>query len=320
MGRRFRALVWTGDKPATGLPAAARLARHRLLAEAARDAGARVILLGHTADDLSEAAAMRAAGATTPDPRPWSPSPVWPEGRGLFLLRPLLSIRRAELREWLAARGETWIEDPSNSDARYARSRARLAGPGALPAAGVEPPLALAGRAEERSGMISLARADFRAATSGDGRRFIALAAVCAGGRDRLPASARVARAAEALRGPEPSIASLAGARIEADPTTIQVFREPGEAARGGLAALRPPGVWDGRFAIAGGHEVRRLAGLTRRLSPADLETVRAFPPAARGALPVHVAPDGEVTLAKADSLVGQRLRAAAGLVQREPD
>lgn len=320
LGRPFRALAWSGDKPAAGLPAAARLARHRLLATAAREAGARVILLGHTADDVAEAAAMRAAGATTPGPRPWSPSPVWPEGRGLFLLRPLLAAGRAELREWLAARGKTWIDDPANSDPRYARSRVRMAGAGHAPPVRAEAPLALAMLAAERAGVISLSRADFKAAAPSDAHRFVALAAVCAGGGERLPASARVARAADALRRSRPFVATLAGARIEADAMTIQVFREPGEAARGGFAPLHPPGVWDGRFEIPSGHEVRRLAGLTRRLSPAQQETVRGFPAAARGALPAHVDADGAVTLAGLDSLVGERLRAAAGLVQREPD
>ncbi len=143
LGHPFRALAWTGDKPATGLPAAARAARHALLADAAREAGARVILMGHTADDdLREAGLMRAEGSTTPDPREWTPSPAWPQGRGVFLLRPMLGVRRAHIRDWLTARGERWIDDPANEDAAYARPRARRAlagGRGAAAASGTEP-------------------------------------------------------------------------------------------------------------------------------------------------------------------------------------
>lgn len=121
----FQPLRWEGPKPATGLPAAARLARHRLLAQAARDLGARVLLMGHTRDDVLEARRMRAAGSATPEPREWAPSPVWPEGRGVFLLRPLLRARRTDLRAWLSGQGRTWIDDPANEDFRYARARSR---------------------------------------------------------------------------------------------------------------------------------------------------------------------------------------------------
>ncbi|MET0337744.1 MAG: tRNA lysidine(34) synthetase TilS, partial [Caulobacter sp.] len=129
LGWNFRALVWTGDKPSTGLPAAARRARHALLADAAREAGAGVILMGHTADDLAEGAAMRAEGSSVSDPREWAPSPAWPQGRGVFVLRPMLGLRRAEIRDWLTAQGRDWIDDPANEDPRFARSRARAASP-----------------------------------------------------------------------------------------------------------------------------------------------------------------------------------------------
>ena len=126
LGVDFQALAWTGEKPATGLPAAARAARHALLADAARDAGAKVLLMGHTADDLAESAAMREDGSTVADAREWSPSPAWPEGRDLFILRPLLGVSRAALRAHLREAGETWIDDPANDDVRFARARARL--------------------------------------------------------------------------------------------------------------------------------------------------------------------------------------------------
>ncbi|HVY33064.1 MAG TPA: tRNA lysidine(34) synthetase TilS, partial [Caulobacteraceae bacterium] len=98
LGVGFRALKWEGEKPAAGVPAAAREARHGLIAEAARRAGAEVILVGHTLDDQLENALMRAAGQRLGALREWSPSPVWPQGRGLFQFRPLLAQRRADLR------------------------------------------------------------------------------------------------------------------------------------------------------------------------------------------------------------------------------
>ncbi len=44
---------------------------------------------------------------------------------GLPLIRPLLSCRRADLRDYLKALGQDWIEDPSNEDTRFERVRLR---------------------------------------------------------------------------------------------------------------------------------------------------------------------------------------------------
>lgn len=44
---------------------------------------------------------------------------------GLDWHRPFLSVPGSALRNWLKARGESWIEDPSNADQRFTRNRIR---------------------------------------------------------------------------------------------------------------------------------------------------------------------------------------------------
>jgi tRNA(Ile)-lysidine synthase len=306
LGADFQPLAWTGDKPATGLPAAARRARHALLADAARAAGARVILMGHTADDKLEAGLMREAGSSTPEPREWAPSPAWPQGRGLYLLRPMLSFRRAELRDWLGARGERWIDDPANEDRTYARPRARqaLAG-GAGPKAKPDEPaatartLALACIDDAQAGIV-IARADLQAAAPDARARFVAAGCLCAAGTDRPPSRKKAERLSERLAGGEDFTATLAGARVTANGATLSFQREPGEAARGGLQPLRlaagETGVWDGRFEITA-HKAVEVQALRRT----------ALPAAADGGA-MDVTP-----------LAHDRLLAACGVIAREP-
>jgi tRNA(Ile)-lysidine synthase len=340
LGAGFRALTWDGDKPAQGLAQAARLARHRLIAEAAREVGARVVVFGHTADDLMEGAVMRGAGSTLGSPREWAPSPVWPQGRGVFLLRPLLGRRRAALREDLRARGERWIDDPANDDLRSARVRARMAlADGAAPDA--EPPLAdgacaAAGLARAATapdaGFIQIARATLRTARAPARLRFLAAAATCAGGSERPARRDRAEALAARIAGEGAFTATLAGARIVADEAVL-IVRDAGEAARGGLAALRlEPGrtaVWDGRFALTAlvPVSVRRLGGHAAGLDRAARARLRALPAPARPGLPLIEDAGGARTcpiLAEGDNvrvrpLVAARLLAACAAISKEP-
>lgn len=332
IGAKFRALAWTGPKPATGLPAAARAARHRLLADAAREAGASVILMGHTADDVLEARAMRAAGASTPEPREWAPSPAWPEGRGVFLLRPLLGLRRDALRAWLSALGETWIEDPANDDPRFVRARVRRAGVSEIrpppPASGTPVRLAAACRADA-AGVLCVERDAVRGATTADAAAFVGMACLCAAGSARPPAAGRLERLVVELASDRDFTTTLAGARLEADAGVVRFLREPGEAARGGLAPLTleagRTAVWDGRFEITADRpiEVRPLAGLASRLPNHQRQALAAFAPRARAGLPAAIV-DGQATCLVLDGtacrpLAADRLAAACGLVEREP-
>lgn len=337
LGIAFRALTWEGTKPTTGLPAAARAARHRMMADAAREAGARVILMGHTADDLLEAEAMRAGGATTPSPREWSPSPVWPQGRELFLLRPMLGLRRADLRAWLDAQGEPWIEDPANDDQTFARARARrglVGGAKALRIVGDSSPAAsLAATARsDATGVLTVPRDGLRQAAPDALARFVSAACLCAAGGERSPGGAQVRRLAGRLTGPSAFVATLAGARIEASEDQVHLQREPGEAARGGLAPLNHgaghPVIWDGRFEIRTDRPiaVRPLAGFTRSLAPLARAALAATRASARPGLPVVIDAEGTITCPTLEPVAGiavrplalERLRAACGLVTRE--
>lgn len=324
LGAEARALAWIGDKPSTGLPAAARRARHALLADAAREAGAKVLLLGHTASDLAEGAAMRAEGSTVSDPREWAPSPVWPEGRDVFLLRPLLGLTRETIRQALAEQGETWLDDPANEDLRYARARARASGADEI--AAIEAPSRAPPDFDiDHVGTIRLPR-DVAAA-------HLAAALLCAAGTERPPRGGRLARLVERLRAGEAFAATLSGARVEAGDDVL-VCRDAGETARGGLAPLRlaagETGVWDGRWEVTAGAEPLTVEPLKGKAASLALD-MSAIPGAARsslplilreGAIPYCPALDGPDLAAdgneRARLLVLDRFKAAIGLIDQE--
>ncbi|WP_341023399.1 tRNA lysidine(34) synthetase TilS [Brevundimonas diminuta] len=301
-GADWRGLAWQGARGGPGVPARARAARHALLAEAAREAGARVILTGHTADDVAEGDWMRAQGATLGRLREASPSPVWPEGRGMLLLRPVLGEGRETLRDHLRARGLTWLEDPANADLRYGRGRARAAlaqaeGPAALSAT-----VACASAAHEPgdqawAGVLPLSR-DLSAST-------LAAVLLCAGGGATPPRGDRLAALQARLASGEDFTAVLCGARVEASGERVQAMREPGEWKRRPPASLAltlgRPAVWDGRFEIKTeqpGLRVEAAAGRLAQLSERDRAALAPLPHAARAAAPVLIEGAGRPVLA----------------------
>ncbi len=118
-----RTLRWTGTKPKTGLPAAARAARYGLLAKAARAGGATHILTAHTRDDQAETLLMRMlrgsgiAGLAAMARES--------ERDGVRLARPLLGISKSQLVATLNRAKITFADDPTNRDAAYTRPRLR---------------------------------------------------------------------------------------------------------------------------------------------------------------------------------------------------
>jgi tRNA(Ile)-lysidine synthase len=105
---------------------AARELRHRFLARAARECGARRIALAHHADDEVELfflRFLRGAGAQGLGGMKWvAPSPADP---ALKLVRPLLSIPKSELKQFARSQGVAFREDASNWSTDILRNRIR---------------------------------------------------------------------------------------------------------------------------------------------------------------------------------------------------
>lgn len=114
---------WTGDKPTTGLEAAARGARYKMMTDFCRENNVDALLVAHQADDqietflmnlgrgsgLSGLAAMRPV--TTRD--------------GVKIVRPLLNVWRRELKQYCDDNSIKYCTDAMNSDAKYTRVRIR---------------------------------------------------------------------------------------------------------------------------------------------------------------------------------------------------
>jgi tRNA(Ile)-lysidine synthase len=138
LGATAHILTWADPAPGQ---AAARTARHQLLARQARSLGADTVFLAHTADDVIETVLMRlsrpSAGwralAAMPE---YGASPAWPDGRGIRLARPLVRTARSDLRRFLSGRGQGWIDDPSNANTAFERVRMRARAPSPQSAAG----------------------------------------------------------------------------------------------------------------------------------------------------------------------------------------
>jgi len=104
----------------TGIEAAARFFRRRaFFREAARIGENVLILTAHTKDDLLETALMRVLRGSGP-----GGLAVLPVKKGR-LLRPLLSVTRADVVGYLEAKNIPWREDSTNTDEKLLRNRIR---------------------------------------------------------------------------------------------------------------------------------------------------------------------------------------------------
>ena len=205
-GFPHKLLAWSGEKPSTGLQEAAREARYRLLGGLAAERGASHILTGHTLDDQAETLLMRMSRGTGIGGLAGMRAET--KLGAATLARPFLGLAKAALLAMCEAHGWPYLEDPSNADPRFARSRWRK----------LLPLLAREGLTPQRLAALAL-----RAQRAED--------ALCARARAVLD-GARIARGEACLE--------LDGAALLAEPEAVQL-RVVAEAIAAIAGADAPP-------------------------------------------------------------------------------
>lgn len=257
-------LRWEGPAPAGNLMDQARRARLALIGAWARRRGVTDIALGHTADDQAETFLMRLGRRAGLEGLAGMRARFVAEG--VLWHRPFLGVPRAALRAHLLAEGTPWAEDPSNSDPRFARVRARaaLAGLGAIgiTAEGLAEVTAHLAAAEaliaedlyrwaaqnlrEEAGDLTAEQAALTALAPERRRRLLNAALRWVAGAEYGPRAEALARIVAA-----PGAATLHGCRISLARGLLRITRE---AAATAPRAPAVAGLWD-RWRLVGPAE-----------------------------------------------------------------
>lgn len=253
-------LVRPGEVPPSRVEERAREARYALLLQACRARGILHLLLAHHQADQAETVLLRLGRGSGLEGLAAMGGIA--ETASTRLLRPLLGVPRERLAATLERRGLKWIDDPSNSDPRFARVRLRhvasadtLAGAAAVAARCGADRQAL----ERRLGsllaeIVSLHPAGFAWLRAGRllglpdelAARVLARIAATIGGRIHPPRREAVAGALARLRAGRST--TMGGCRVLVRGGRLLVVREA--AAIGPPRPLGDDALFDGRFAI----------------------------------------------------------------------
>ncbi len=123
LGIENRILEWRGDKPEANVQAGARKARYDLISRYCADQAILHLVLGHHQEDQAETFLMRLSrGSGLYGLASMAALQELPDHR---ILRPLLTLSKSRLLATLQTEGVDWVEDPSNQNPKYTRSRVR---------------------------------------------------------------------------------------------------------------------------------------------------------------------------------------------------
>lgn len=272
LGLSCHALAWTGAKPETGVQAAARLARYRLIGDAMRADGTEILVTAHHIDDQAETVLMRLAHGSGVNGL--AGMALFGEVEGVRLCRPLLAVEPVHLRDVVREAGITAAADPSNTDEHYERVRWRHVLPG-LAKQGLDPErlasfamrmaradAALAYAAEtafenlveiDRFGVVRFAFSGWADLPEEIGLRLLERTLDWAGGGTGFKLS-QIEAAGAALRLSAPGhAATLCGAALTRVGQSVEIFREIGRMPETAPVLLESGAgvIFDGRFKIS---------------------------------------------------------------------
>lgn len=123
LGIPCKIFYWTGEKPATGLEAAAREARYKFMTDYCHEQGIQVLLTAHQADDQIETFLMNLGRGSGLYGLAAMRRVTYRDG--VKIVRPLLYVPRTELKNYCDANGIKYFMDEMNEDPHYTRVRIR---------------------------------------------------------------------------------------------------------------------------------------------------------------------------------------------------
>jgi len=122
-GIEHHILVWNHAEVSSNIQSKARIARRELLTGWCQKNNVRQLFLAHTKDDVAETFLMRCfRGSGVAGLAAIAKTTVH---NGIEICRPLLSFSKEELRTYLIGRNIEWVEDSSNTNPKFMRTKIR---------------------------------------------------------------------------------------------------------------------------------------------------------------------------------------------------